>query len=86
MTIHDGLYGNLADTALGEERFKQDARDCVKRAGLSPMACFFWAVALAVISLSALAALGDVPDRIAEATPAIADLENWLVWGDVRRF
>ena len=77
------LYGNLADAALGERRF---VREHLKQAAFSPAARLVCAIALAVAGLSALAVLGVAPDRFAEATPMIADLENWLIWGDLQRF
>jgi hypothetical protein len=91
------LYGNLADAALGDRRFAQDACQRLKTvaertAALTPR----WrpkpatrlsiGLGLAVIGFSALVILGEAPDRFAAATPAIADLEAWLIWGDLKSF
>ena len=78
------LYGNLADAALGDLRFSQNLQERVKSAALKPAARMLIGLALAVIGLTALAVLDAAPERFAAATPAITDLEHWLIWGDFR--
>ncbi len=80
------LYGNLADAALGDLRFSQRTQERLKSAALKPATRMVIGLVLAVIGLTALVVLGEAPDRFAAATPAIADLENWLIWGDFKSF
>jgi len=88
------LYGNLADAALGDRRFSQCVHERLKSAArksavlkpFKPATRLLIGLGLAVIGLTALAILGDTPDRFAAATPTIADLEDWLVWGDFQSF
>jgi hypothetical protein len=80
------LYGNLADAALGELRFAQNVHRRLKSAALKPATRVVIGLALAVIGLTALAILGDAPDRFTAATPVIADLEDWLIWSDFQSF
>lgn len=82
-------YGNLADAVLGEERFAQSAYRCwksVTQTRLTPATRMLVGLGLAVIGLTALAILGYVPDRFAAATPLMADLEDWLIWGELRSY
>ena len=80
------LYGNLADAALGESRFIQGAQRRLKSAALKPATRMLIGLVLTVIGLTALAVLGDAPDRFAAATPVLADLEDWLIWRDFQSF
>ena len=83
------LYGNLADAALGALRFAERAHSRLKSAArkqAKPATRLLIGLALAVIGLTALAVLDAAPDRFAAATPIIADLEDWLVWGDFKSF
>ena len=80
------LYGNLADAALGDLRFAQNVHRRLKSAALKPAPRVLIGLALAVIGLTALAILGDAPDRFTAATPVIADLEDWLIWSDFQSF
>ena len=80
------LYGNLADAALGEQRFSR----CVHRhpktvahKRLKPATRVLLGLGLALMGLAALAVLGAAPDRFAAATPLMADLEDWLMWRDL---
>lgn len=97
MTATTMLYGNLADAALGDRRFAQNACERLKavadktaalkrRWRRTPVARVLIGLALAVIGLTALVILGETPDRFATATPAIADLEDWLIWGDMQSY
>lgn len=80
------LYGNLADAALGDLRFAERAHARLKAAAWKPATRMVIGLALAVIGLTALAVLDAAPDRFAAATPITADLEDWLVWGDLKSF
>lgn len=94
MTETTMLYGNLADAALGELRFAQNACERLQAVArksavlrpLRPVSRLLIGLALTVIGLAALVILGEAPDRFTAATPAIADLEDWLIWGDARMF
>ena len=80
------LYGNLADAALGEERFSrcdQNQLKVVAHKGLKPATRVLVGLGLALMGLTALAVLGAAPDRFAAATPVMADLEDWLMWRDL---
>lgn len=76
------LYGNLADAALGDLRFSQFTQERRKAAAMKPATRLVFGLVLTIFGVAALAVLGAAPDRFAAATPAIADLEYWLVWGD----
>ena len=80
------LYGNLADAALGESRFVHGAQRHLKSATLKPATRILATAVLALVGLTALAVLGEVPDRFMAATPVIADLEDWLIWHDFQAF
>ncbi len=88
------LYGNLADAALGDRRFVASVHGSLKSAALKsadlkpakPATRVLIGLALALIGLTALAVLGDAPDRFAAATPVLADLEDWLIWRDFQSF
>ena len=86
MTATNGMYGNLADAALGELRVRKRVSERAKFCALSPVARLVCGAALAVTALISLSVLLDAPQHIAEATPLISDLEDWLVWGDAPRF
>jgi hypothetical protein len=80
------LYGNLADAALGDLRFAQNFQERVKSAALKPATRVVIGLVLTIIGLAALAILGEAPDRFTGAMPAMADLEHWLIWGDLKSF
>ncbi len=80
------LYGNLADVALGDLRFAQRAHARLKSAAFKPATRMVIGLGLAILGLTALVVLGEAPDRFTAATPVIADLEDWLVWGDFKSF
>lgn len=94
MTATTMLYGNLADAALGDRRFAEDACERLQAAARKSSALkpfkrvirLLIGLALTVIGLTALVILGETPDRFTAATPAIADLEDWLIWGDAKLF
>lgn len=83
------FYGNLADAALGERRFAQCVRKKFKSAAqrrLKPVTRMLIGLGLTCAGLIVLAVLGYAPDRFATATPMMADLEDWLMWRDLRSF
>ncbi len=80
------LYGNLADAALGERRFAHGVHERLKSVALQPATRILIGLGLALIGLTALAVLGEAPDRFAAATPLMADLEDWLIWRDLQSF
>ncbi len=93
------LYGNLADTALGERRFVASVHSSLKSAAqirvaqkraalksVKPATRVLFGLGLGFIGLAALVVLGDAPDRFAAATPVLADLEDWLIWRDFQSF
>ena len=86
MTATNGMYGNLADAALAESRVCERVRERAKVCALSPATRLVCGAALAVTALISLSILLDAPQHIAEATPLISDIEDWLVWGDAPRF
>lgn len=86
-------YGNLADAALGERRFAHGVHEGMKsaaqkaqRARVKPATLLLVGLGLAIIGLTALAVLDVVPDRLAAAAPRMADIEDWLIWGELHSY
>jgi len=80
------FYGNLADAALGEQRFSNCVHDHLKSAvqcRQKPETKMLVGLGLAIAGITALVVLGTAPDRFAAAAPAMADLEDWLMWRDL---
>jgi hypothetical protein len=86
MTVYDGYYSNTSDFGKTPTPIAQEPSEVREVTTLSPAIRVFCAVGLAAIGFSVLAVFGEVSVEFTTATPSISDLEDWLVWGDVRRF